>query len=59
MAALSSDDLDFLTQMAVDQIALVRALRDALEAGDDERALSLARIIAGLIPEKIDPLTAA
>lgn len=57
MPSLSSDDLDFLTQVATEQIALVQALRDALEAGDDRRALAVARIITRVTVE--DPLTAA
>jgi hypothetical protein len=51
---LSSDDLDLLVEIARQDIALVGRLRAALEAGDDRRALSLARIIAGLTTEEME-----
>jgi hypothetical protein len=50
---LSSDDIEVLLEMARQQIALVDRLRTALEAGDERRALSLARFIAGLTAEEI------
>jgi hypothetical protein len=48
---LTDDDLGAIIQMARERAALVGDMRTALEAGDDHRALALARKVAGLEEE--------
>jgi hypothetical protein len=54
MPALSNDDLDLLTELAMHHARLVQRLRDALEAEDTMRALELAREVCGMTEEETE-----